>query len=123
MLFRSLAAALEDMAEQLGDRPACVVRELTKLHEEMRRGSLVELAGHYQQAGAPKGEIVIVVGPPLKAAPLSEDEIEALILARLENKSVRDAAQEIALETGLPKRQIYARALDISKGQKKGQAS
>ncbi|MBT3991242.1 MAG: 16S rRNA (cytidine(1402)-2'-O)-methyltransferase [Rhodospirillaceae bacterium] len=120
---KRLAAALEDMAEQLGDRPACVARELTKLHEEMRRGSLVELAGHYQQAGAPKGEIVIVVGPPLKAAPLSEDEIEALILARLENKSVRDAAQEIALETGLPKRQIYARALDISKGQKKGQAS
>jgi 16S rRNA (cytidine1402-2'-O)-methyltransferase len=112
---KRLAASLGDMAVQLGDRPAAVARELTKLHEETRRGTLSELATHYADAGAPKGEIVIVVGPPLKAAPLSDSKIDELILARLEDKSVRDAAQELAFETGLPKRQIYARALELSK--------
>ena len=112
---KRLGACLGDMAEQLGDRPAAVTRELTKLHEEIRRGSLSELATHYAEAGAPKGEIVIVVGAPLKAAPPSESELDALIATRLKDKSVRDVAAELAVETGLPKRQIYARALAFSK--------
>ena len=112
---KRLAASLSDMAEQLGDRPAAVTRELTKLHEEIRRGTLSELAAHYLEAGSPKGEIVIVIGPPLKAAPLSEAEIDRLITDRLKSHSVRDAAAELAAETGLPKRQIYARALELSK--------
>ncbi len=112
---KRLAASMGDMAEQLGDRPAAIARELTKLHEEIRRGTLAELAAHYQAAGAPKGEVVIVIGPPLKAIPLSENEMDTLITHRLENKSVRDAAAELASETGLPKRQIYARALELSK--------
>ena len=112
---KRLAAALSDMAEQLGDRPAAVTRELTKLHEEIRRGTLSELASHYQEAGAPKGEIVIVIGPPLEKAPLTDGELDALISERLKNKSVRDAAAGLALETDLPKRQIYARALELSK--------
>jgi 16S rRNA (cytidine1402-2'-O)-methyltransferase len=112
---KRLGACLGDMTEQLGDRPAAVTRELTKLYEEIRRGSLSELAAHYAEAGAPKGEIVIVVGAPLKAAPLSESELAALIAARLKDNSVRDVAAELAIETGLPKRQIYARALELSK--------
>jgi 16S rRNA (cytidine1402-2'-O)-methyltransferase len=112
---KRLSACLSDMAEQLGDRPAAVTRELTKLYEEIRRGSLSELAAHYVKAGAPKGEIVIVVGAPLKAAPLSKSELDALIAARLKDKSVRDVAAELAIETNLPKRQIYARALELSK--------
>lgn len=113
---KRLAAALGDMAEQLGDRPAAVTRELTKLYEEVRRGSLIELAAHYAAANTPKGEIVVVVGPPLKKAALTEEELDALIAVRLKDKSVRDAVAELALETGLPKRQIYARALELSKG-------
>src|SRR2546423_585550 len=64
-----LAASLADMAEILGDREAAVARELTKRHEEIRRGRLSELAAHYQAAGPPRGEAVIVVGPPAPAAP------------------------------------------------------
>ena len=112
---KRLAASLSDMAEQLGDRPAAVTRELTKLHEEIRRGSLAELAAHYREAGAPKGEIVVVIGRPLKAAALSDEELDILISEGLKDKSLRDVAAKLAEETGLPKRQIYARALEISK--------
>ena len=112
---KRLAAALADMAEQLGDRPAAVTRELTKLHEEIRRGSLSELSNHYQEAGAPKGEIVIVIGPPLKKAALTEAELDELIRQTLPDNSVRDVAAELARETGVAKRQIYARALELAK--------
>src|SRR5690606_9716997 len=59
---RRLAASLDDMAAVLGPRPAAVARELTKLHEELRRAPLDALAAHYAAAGAPKGEVVVVVG-------------------------------------------------------------
>src|SRR5436190_17313269 len=59
-----IAASLADMAEILGDRDAAVARELTKRHEEIRRAPLLELAEHYRRAGAPRGEAVILVGPP-----------------------------------------------------------
>jgi len=111
---KRLAAALTDMVAELGDRSAAVTRELTKLHEEIRRGTLSELAQHYQDAGTPKGEIVIVVGPPLKKAALTEAELDELIRQKLPDKSVRDLAAELAQETGLPKRRIYARALELS---------
>lgn len=57
-----LSESLADMADVLGDRPAAVAREITKLFEECRRGSLAELAAHYRDAGPPKGEIVVVCG-------------------------------------------------------------
>lgn len=109
-----LAASLADMAEILGDRPAAVTRELTKLYEEIRRGSLSELATYYQENGPPKGEIVIVTGPPEEKAALTEEELDALILAKLEKLSVRDTVAEITATTGLPKRKIYARAVELS---------
>src|SRR5262249_33025042 len=61
------AEVLADMAAVLGDRPAAVARELTKLYEEVRRGTLADLQAHYAAADPPKGEIVIVVGPPVRA--------------------------------------------------------
>jgi 16S rRNA (cytidine1402-2'-O)-methyltransferase len=109
-----LAASLADMAGVLGDRPAAVARELTKLYEEVRRGSLTELAEHYRAAGAPKGGIVSVVGPPLPEAE-SAESLDALIVGALGHMSVRDAAASVAEATGTPRREVYARALALSK--------
>ncbi|HEY1259048.1 MAG TPA: 16S rRNA (cytidine(1402)-2'-O)-methyltransferase [Stellaceae bacterium] len=112
-----LAAALADMAEILGDRPAAVARELTKLHEEVRRDRLGALAGHYRETGPPRGEVTIVVGPPLPAVPAA-DEIEAKLRAALGELGVRDAAARLAAETGLPRSELYRRALALRGGGK-----
>ena len=114
---RRLAAALADLSDLLGDRAAAVARELTKLFEEVRRDSLALLATHYAAEGPPKGEIVIVVGPPgdRAAAPEGAD-LDALLQAALETSSVRDAARDVAAATGLSRREIYLRALQISQG-------
>ena len=114
-----LADSLADMAAVLGARPAAVARELTKLHEEVRRGTLANLAADY--AGPPpKGEIVIVVGPPGEdAAELLAERRAGLddrLRAALHTLSVRDAAAEVAAATGLPRREVYARALQLARG-------
>lgn len=105
-----LAAALADMAAALGDRPAAVARELTKLHEEVRRGRLGELAAHYRTAGPPKGELVVVIAPPEAAAP-APDAIDAALDAALVRMSLKDATLAVAQSLGLPRRTVYARAL------------
>lgn len=109
-----LAESLVAMAEILGGRPAAVARELTKLFEETRRGTLPELATHYQAEGAPKGEIVIVVGPPLPETKPEGDVLDALLQAALRKNSVRDAVAAVAAATGLNKRELYARSLDLA---------
>ncbi|THD48174.1 MAG: 16S rRNA (cytidine(1402)-2'-O)-methyltransferase [Bradyrhizobium sp.] len=109
-----LAEALADLAATLGPRPAAVARELTKLHEETRRGSLDALAAHYAAAGAPKGEIVLVVGPPLAERRLEGEALDARIAAALASFSVKDAAATVAAEAGLPRREVYARALRLA---------
>lgn len=106
-----LAVSLRAMAETLGaGREACVARELTKKFEEARRALLADLAAHYDQAGPPKGEIVVLVGPDTDEAPA---DIDALLREALADHSVRDAAAEIAELTGLPKRDLYNRALAL----------
>ena len=112
---RRLAAALADMAAELGPRPAAVARELTKRFEEVRRDRLDALAQHYRDAGAPKGEIVVVVGPPGETA-ADEDEVDARLRQALETHSVRDAAAAVAAATGVPRRRLYARALELAAG-------
>ncbi|HEX9490514.1 MAG TPA: 16S rRNA (cytidine(1402)-2'-O)-methyltransferase [Stellaceae bacterium] len=110
-----LAAALGDMAETLGDRPAAVARELTKLYEEVRRGSLRELAGHYAASGPPRGEVVVVVGPPPAEAPaMTEDALDAQLQAALAGMSLKDASATVAAATGLKRRDVYARALALA---------
>jgi 16S rRNA (cytidine1402-2'-O)-methyltransferase len=107
-----LAASLADMAELLGDRRAAVARELTKLHEEMRRGRLSELAAHYRDTGPPRGEVVVVVGPPEPAAP-DRAAVDDRLRAALAELGVRDAAAKVATETGLARGDLYRRALAI----------
>ncbi len=112
-----LAAALRDMAEVFGDRPASVSRELTKQFEETRRGSLAALAAHYQDAGPPKGEICICVGAPLPPEPTTEADLDAALSAALETQSVKNASAEVAKVLNLPKRDVYQRALALQKGE------
>jgi 16S rRNA (cytidine1402-2'-O)-methyltransferase len=109
-----LAETLADLAAGLGPRPAAVARELTKLHEETRRATLTALADHYAAADAPKGEIVIVVGPPAPASTPAAETLDAMILDALAGLSVKDAAAAVALEAGLPRREVYARALRLA---------
>ncbi|HUC70128.1 MAG TPA: 16S rRNA (cytidine(1402)-2'-O)-methyltransferase [Stellaceae bacterium] len=108
-----LAAALADMAEILGPRSATVARELTKLHEEVRRGALAELASHYRNAGPPRGETVVVIGPPEPRSPPDADEIDRRLRAAVAELGVRDAAAKLAAETGVPRSALYRRALAI----------
>ena len=111
---RRLAASLADMAQILGDRPAAVARELTKLHEEVRRDGLAVLAAHYATAPPPRGEVVIIVGPPA-ADPLSVDDatLDAMLRAALTTSSLRDAAAAVAVAAGRRRRDVYARALTL----------
>jgi 16S rRNA (cytidine1402-2'-O)-methyltransferase len=109
-----LADALADMAAVLGARPAAVARELTKFYEEVRRGTLAELAEHYAAADPPKGEIVIVVGPPAAAAEASDAAIDEALRAALASASLRDAVDAVAAALAAPRRRVYARALAIA---------
>jgi 16S rRNA (cytidine1402-2'-O)-methyltransferase len=110
-----LAASLANMLSVLGDRPACVARELTKMFEETRRATLGELAAYYSEHGGPRGEIVVVVGgAPDIVLEVSADDLDNLLGAALKVHRVKDAAQEVATATGLPRRDVYARAVVLS---------
>ena len=117
VLFESaqrLAATLRDAAERLGPRPAAIARELTKLHEEVRRDTLDALAAHYETAGPPRGEVVVVIGPPEeRTVGLSEAEIEAALREALETERPRAAAASVAALSGLPANELYRRALAL----------
>lgn len=110
-----LAESLADMAAIFGPRPAAVARELTKLHEEVRRDDLAALAAHYRTVGPPKGELVVVVGPPAAAA-TSESDLDRALGAALAHKSLREAVEDVAAATGARRRQVYARALALKGG-------
>ncbi len=111
-----LAEALAALAAGLGDRPAAVARELTKRFEEVRRGTLDALARHYAAAGPPKGEIVIVVGPPSDAAPgLDDAAVDAALADALRaGASLRDAVAAVAAASGRPRREVYRRGLALT---------
>ena len=95
-----------------------MARELTKMHEEVRRGALDELAAEYAASGAPRGEIVIVVGTAEERPAVSEAALDREIAEQLTILSVKDAAAAIAAKHGLPRRQVYARALAIAGAQR-----
>lgn len=109
-----LAAALADLAEGIGPRDAAVCRELTKLHEEVRRGDLATLAKHYEVAGEPRGEIVLVIAPPV-AQETDAADLDTLLRNALARVSVKEAVAEVAAVTGQPRREVYQRALELAR--------
>ncbi|MDX6751551.1 16S rRNA (cytidine(1402)-2'-O)-methyltransferase [Geminicoccaceae bacterium 1502E] len=109
-----LVAMLAEAAEVLGGREAAVMRELTKLHEEGRRGPLAELAQHYAEAGAPKGEIVVVVGPPAAEASRPDPaRVDAALREAARRLRPREAAAEVAAASGLPANELYRRLMEL----------
>jgi 16S rRNA (cytidine1402-2'-O)-methyltransferase len=103
------------MADILGPREAVVARELTKLFEEVRRGALAALAEQYREAAPPKGEVTLVVSPPAGLPEPDDADIDRRLSAALGAGSVRDAAEKVAAETGLPRRRLYARAIELQR--------
>jgi 16S rRNA (cytidine1402-2'-O)-methyltransferase len=123
ILFESgprIADALADFAAGFGKREAAVCRELTKLHEEVRRDALPGLAVHYAQGGETRGEFVVVIAPPA-AGETRAEELDELLRRALARVSVKEAVGEVALATGKPRREVYARALELAKGADAGQ--
>ncbi|MCO5090275.1 16S rRNA (cytidine(1402)-2'-O)-methyltransferase [Bosea sp. (in: a-proteobacteria)] len=114
---RRLAGMLADAAAVLGTRPGAVARELTKLHETVRRGTLSELAAHYDSGEEARGEIVVIIGPPGAEELLPAGEaIDARLGTALAKLSLKEAVAQVAAETGQPRRKVYARALELTRG-------
>lgn len=107
-----LSDSLATMAQVLGEREAVMARELTKLHEEVRRGPLGELAALFAERGPPKGEVTILVAPPREAV-IDTAKIDAALNAALAFMPVKAAADLIAGLTDGSRKQIYARALEL----------
>jgi 16S rRNA (cytidine1402-2'-O)-methyltransferase len=108
-----LAAALAALRDGLGSRDAAVVREISKKFEETVTGSLDALAARYADAAPPKGEIVLVIGPPGEAAPAAEADVDAALEEAMTRLSPSRAAAEVAETLGLPRREVYERALAL----------
>lgn len=108
-----LADSLADMAAVLGAREAAVARELTKKFEEVRRGPLSDLAMHYAQAGAPKGEITLVVAPPAERPAASAADLDGALTEAMARLPLRQAVDEVAVLLNLGRKAVYARALEL----------
>lgn len=118
VLFESgprLADTLAALAFGLGAREAAVCRELTKLHEEVRRDVLPELAGHYAKGAETRGEMVVVIAPPSESEAPDPAALDDIIRNSLQRLSLKDAVSEIAQSTGIPRRDVYQRALALTK--------
>jgi 16S rRNA (cytidine1402-2'-O)-methyltransferase len=107
-----LSDTLAALSERLGARDAAVAREITKLHEECVTGPLGELAERYR-AAAPKGEIVIVVGPPPEPEAASDDALDSALKTAMASESASRAAALVAEQLGVPRKRAYARALEL----------
>ena len=121
VLFESgsrLASTLADLAGILGPRDAAICRELTKLHEEVRYENLDVLARLYATGAETRGEFVVLIAPP--ADEQYADDIDTLLKRALSRVSVKDAVGEVALATGRPRREVYQRALALTKDDTNG---
>lgn len=112
---RRVAETLGDLALVLGARPAAMARELTKHFETVRRDTLPALAAAFAAEDPPKGEVVLLVAPPSgEASGLTPEALDAALAAALGVHSVKDAASVVAAQTGLPRRQVYGRAIALA---------
>lgn len=109
-----LGDALGAMREALGNRDGAVVREISKLYEESVTGSLAELAERYAD-NQPKGEIVVVVGPPADKAEASDDDLDRALTEAMRDASPSRAAADVAALLKIPRKRAYARALELSR--------
>jgi 16S rRNA (cytidine1402-2'-O)-methyltransferase len=112
---RRLPATLAELAAVLGPREAAVARELTKRFEEVRRGSLAELAAEYAREGPPKGEVVLVIGAAAAGTPSADGEVDAALGEALATMSPAAAAAAVAAATGRARREVYRRALALKR--------
>jgi 16S rRNA (cytidine1402-2'-O)-methyltransferase len=108
-----LGDTLAALNHGLGDREAAVARELTKFHEECVTGTLAELAARYAQS-PPKGEIVIVVAPPVAAEEASDADLDRALAEALQAMSASRAAAQAAQQLNVPRKRAYARALELA---------
>ena len=108
-----LAESLTALRDGLGHRDAAVIREISKLHEETVGGTLAELSERYS-AIPPRGEIVVVVGPPAEREAASDDELDEALRKALAEMSPSRAAADVAVLLGIPRKRVYARALELS---------
>jgi len=121
VLFESglrIAATLADLAAAFGPRLAAICRELTKVHEEVKRGDLEALAQEYAGDAEKRGEFVIVVAPPTEQQEAAD--LDGLLRRAFTRVSIRDAVAEVALVTGRPRREVYRRALGLAKASDDG---
>src|SRR4051794_13205932 len=112
---------LAALAEGLGDRQAAVCRELTKLHEEVRRGNLAALARQYAEGAESRGEFTIVIEPAPEGKAVDADAVDAMLRSALRQGSAKDAVSDVGAATGGPRREIYQRVLNLG-GQGEGGA-
>jgi 16S rRNA (cytidine1402-2'-O)-methyltransferase len=111
-----VAQTLADLAAQFGHREAAVCRELTKLHEETRRGELAELASFYAGDAERRGEFVLVVAPPTSdEEQASGTDLDALLREAMQRLSLKEAVAEVAAVMGLRRRDVYQRALSLAR--------
>lgn len=110
-----LVDMIEDLIAVFGaERQGAIARELTKRFEEVRRGTLSDLKSHFSST-APRGEITVLVGPPDGSETTSEDDLDSRLITALDDHSVKDAAALVAGAVSLPKRVVYARALELAR--------
>ena len=109
------AATLAALHARLGDRPAAVAREITKKFEETADGTLAGLAARYAEA-PPRGEVVIVVGPPGEAPTATAETLDAALVRAMAGRPLKEAVADVAAGLGLPRKAVYARALALRDG-------
>ncbi len=105
--------SLQDIAGVMGEREAAICREMTKLHEEVRRATVSELAAIADNLET-RGEFVLVIGPPAADAGMNDSALDELLRTSLARGSVKDAVANAVEISGRPRREIYARALELS---------
>lgn len=98
-----------------GNRDAALVREITKLHEQVMRMPVNEMIAYLDENPRPKGELVLVIAPPEKKSDYDDEDIKVLLAQRLTDLSLKDAVAEIASLSGKPRKIVYQMALDINK--------